>query len=324
MTTSRNIIQLGLIVLLVGLVASQEEATTKRSSFLHRKPSRNYRTKAPQKPTRPTPAAISEDDDEEYHTSPQCPEPDGFFADSEQCDKYYACSDGQMTEKLCPDGMVFNDYSSDQEKCDLPYNLDCSKRPKLQEPKPSLNCPRRNGYFAHKGSCDKFYYCVDGMYNMIVCPAGLVFNPRTGICTWPDEAQKKGCSSEELFKFICPKVDEGTAATHPRYADPEDCQYFYVCINGEQPRRNGCKLGQAFDDVSKRCEWARKIPECADWYKDILTDKQLDELENPPTTEKPIAKKVSSRRKHPKLRQRQQDEQEAERLAEEVVEQSED
>lgn len=96
---------------------------------------------------------------------------------------------------------------------------------------------------------------------MITCPSGLVFNPKTGICTWPDEAQKKGCSSEELFKFTCPKVDEGVGATHPRYADPEDCQFFYVCINGLEPRRNGCKLGQAFDDVSKRCEWARKIPE---------------------------------------------------------------
>lgn len=68
-------------------------------------------------------------------------------------------------------------------------------------------------------------------------------------------------SQIELFKFTCPKVDESAAVAHPRYADPEDCQFFYVCINGEQPRRNGCKLGQAFDDVSKRCDWARKIPE---------------------------------------------------------------
>lgn len=43
------------------------------------------------------------------------------------------CSDGVITEKLCPDGMVFNDYSIDQEKCDLPFNLDCSKRSKLRE-----------------------------------------------------------------------------------------------------------------------------------------------------------------------------------------------
>lgn len=29
--------------------------------------------------------------------------------------------------------MVFNDYSIDQEKCDLPFNIDCSKRSKLRE-----------------------------------------------------------------------------------------------------------------------------------------------------------------------------------------------
>lgn len=43
-----------------------------------------------------------------------------------------------------------------------------------------MNCPRLNGYFSHKGSCDRFYYCVDGMFNMITCPGGLVFNNRTG------------------------------------------------------------------------------------------------------------------------------------------------
>jgi hypothetical protein len=213
----------------------------------------------------------------------ECPEPTGFFADAEQCDKYYACVDGAITEKLCPDGMVFNDYSFDQEKCDLPYNIDCSSRPKLQEPKPTLNCPRLNGYFgdADKKVCDKFFYCVDGQSNMITCPGGLVFNPKTGICTWPDEAQKKGCSSADVFDFSCPNVTEAEGQTHPRYADPDDCQFFYVCINGVVPRRNGCKLGQAFDDVNKRCNWARRIPECADWYKDRLTDAELDELENP-------------------------------------------
>lgn len=82
---------IGLFILLTGFVASREEATT-RSNFLHRKPSRNYRTKATQKPTRPTPASIADEDEvEEVRTSPQCPEPDGYFADSEQCDKYYAC-----------------------------------------------------------------------------------------------------------------------------------------------------------------------------------------------------------------------------------------
>lgn len=67
-----------------------------------------------------------------------------------------------------------------------------------EDPKPAEHCRRQNGYFAHEDQkiCDKFYYCVDGKFNAITCPAGLVYNEKTGICTWPDEAKKKGCSSQ--------------------------------------------------------------------------------------------------------------------------------
>ena len=69
----------------------------------------------------------------------------------------------------------------------------------------SQNCPRQNGYFGHEDLhvCDKFFYCVDGHANMYTCPAGLVFNPKTGICTWADEAGRTGCSSEGiLLEFL--------------------------------------------------------------------------------------------------------------------------
>lgn len=67
-----------------------------------------------------------------------------------------------------------------------------------ETPQPTEHCPRKHGYFNHedKDICDKFYYCVDGKPNMITCPDGLVYNEKTGICTWPDEAKKKGCSSK--------------------------------------------------------------------------------------------------------------------------------
>lgn len=60
-----------------------------------------------------------------------------------------------------------------------------------------MNCPRQNGYFAHEDpkECAKFFYCVDGKFNMITCPDGLVYNDKTGICTWPDEAKRTGCGS---------------------------------------------------------------------------------------------------------------------------------
>ena len=63
----------------------------------------------------------------------QCLEPNGYFPDAEQCDKYYDCRDGKFTEKLCPDGLVFNDFSPQHEKCDLPFGIDCTKRPKLRK-----------------------------------------------------------------------------------------------------------------------------------------------------------------------------------------------
>jgi len=66
-------------------------------------------------------------------TTDECPEPNGYFADAYQCDKYYECIDGAITEKLCPDGMVFNDFSPMHEKCDLPFNIDCSQRPDLRK-----------------------------------------------------------------------------------------------------------------------------------------------------------------------------------------------
>jgi len=261
----------------------------------------------PKRPTDPPAAAA------DYVATPECPEPNGFYPDGEQCDKYYACYEGVATDKLCADGMVFNDYSAIEEKCDLPYNIDCSQRSKLQTPQPSQHCPRKNGYFGHEkpGTCDKFYFCVDGQFNMITCPAGLVFNPKTGICTWPDEVGVKGCNSKDIFEFECPQVNQTVAVTHPRYADPDDCQFFYVCVNGDIPRRNGCKLGQVFDEDKKLCDWARKVPECADWYKDRLTDAQLEELENPkPVTKKPPRTRGPSRRKPTKRVETEEEEEE--------------
>lgn len=176
----------------------------------------------------------------------------------------------------------------------------------LETPIPSQNCPRQNGYFAHddESICNKFYYCVDGKFNMIECPGGLVFNPKVGICTWADEAKRKGCGTKDVFNFNCPKVNETFGLTHPRYADPEDCQYFYVCINGDTPRRNGCKLGQVFDEVSKSCKWAREVPECADFYKDRFTDAELEALEKPPTPKPTKKRKESVSRRRPQKQAR--------------------
>lgn len=68
-------------------------------------------------------------------SSVECPEPFGFFADAEQCDKYYVCENGVAKPKLCADGLVFLEAGSSIEKCEFSFAVDCTTRPKLRTSK---------------------------------------------------------------------------------------------------------------------------------------------------------------------------------------------
>lgn len=57
----------------------------------------------------------------------------GQYRDEVQCDKYYECVDGRATEKLCPDGLVFDETIRLKNKCDQPFNVDCEDRIELRE-----------------------------------------------------------------------------------------------------------------------------------------------------------------------------------------------
>ena len=62
-----------------------------------------------------------------------CPEKDGLFEDTQQCDKYYDCFDGIPEERLCPDGLVFDPFSRKREPCDHYFNVDCGDRLELRK-----------------------------------------------------------------------------------------------------------------------------------------------------------------------------------------------
>merc|ERR1712241_893646 len=99
-----------------------------------------------------------------------CPEKDGLFEDTQQCDKYYDCFDGIPEERLCPDGLVFDPFSRKREPCDHYFNVDCGDRLELQQPKgPSDLCPRLNGFYSH---------------------------PDPGVCHWPETTDRKDCKAE--------------------------------------------------------------------------------------------------------------------------------
>ena len=189
--------------------------------------------------------------------------------------------------------------------------MDCSGRPELQKAQGSPQCPRRNGYFPHEDPtvCDSFYFCVDGVPNPIQCPESLIFDPSKGQCAFSDQVQRRGCSSEEVFKFSCPDV-AGSPHEHPRYPDPHDCQYFYICIGGKSARRNGCTVGLVFNPESHSCERPDRVQgPCRNWYNETFLE-SVGAVASPPRrpnlppgvtplSETPGRKRVAVRRRRP-------------------------
>ncbi|EAA04933.5 AGAP000989-PA [Anopheles gambiae str. PEST] len=213
-----------------------------------------------------------------YAQSFKCPPKDGQYEDPVQCDKFYECVDGRATERLCPDGLVFDPTIRKINKCDQPFNVDCGNREELQPPRGNNLCPRRNGFFAHPDPavCNVFYNCIEGEANEITCTAGLHFDEYTGTCVWPNDAGRQGCNpgaNSKIFDgFTCPKdqkTDEaGQVVAHPKYAHPTDCQRFYVCLNGVEPRDLGCQVGEVYNEETERCDAPENVPGCEDWYKE--------------------------------------------------------
>ncbi|KAF2883114.1 hypothetical protein ILUMI_23055 [Ignelater luminosus] len=208
----------------------------------------------------------------------KCPPKDGSYEDPIQCDKFYECVDGVPKEKLCPDGLVFDPTIRKINKCDQPFNVECGDRTELQPAQPSRLCPRRNGFFAHPepSVCNIFFNCIEGDHTEIRCTAGLHFDEYSGTCVWPQSAGRQGCDDTTTKKlkdgFECPKDGQidanGQLIVHPKYAHPTDCQRFYVCLNGEEPRDLGCQVGEVYNDESQRCDAPENVPGCEEWYKD--------------------------------------------------------
>ena len=99
----------------------------------------------------------------------------------------------------------------------------------------------------------------------------MIFDPKLGQCAFSDQVKRQGCSSSEVFKFDCPKVKDARHE-HPRYPDPTDCQFFFLCIGGEQPRRNGCTIGQVFNKDTLACDVQDNVkdPQCRNWYNETV------------------------------------------------------
>ena len=213
----------------------------------------------------------------------QCPEPNGLFADPEQCDLYYVCEDGQAQPELCDDGLLFDDSRRNKEQCKLPHGVDCGAREFVQEPQAGIDprCPRANGIFDHEDpeECGKFYLCDKGVAHEMPCVSTLNFDVAIGSCVRPTELSPEGrvCNTGDaktglktIEGFTCPGKETigptGLLQAHPVFPHPTDCQFFFTCFFGKDPNKFGCTKGQVFDSVSLTCKEPEDVPECGCWY----------------------------------------------------------
>ncbi|GJQ81807.1 hypothetical protein Trydic_g348 [Trypoxylus dichotomus] len=145
-----------------------------------------------------------------------------------------------------------------------------------QDTRTEFECSRQ-GYFVHPRSCNRFYRCVkfnqlSDEYNVFEfdCPAGLAFDSRVEVCVWPGSLPDgAACSgSSEIApvpkeRFVCPH-EPGY------YADPENCRWFFACLDHGQEAMTAyefrCPFGLVFDQDRLLCEWPWLVPKCVSGY----------------------------------------------------------
>jgi hypothetical protein len=203
-----------------------------------------------------------------------CPDDFGFFPHSRSCDKYFACSNGTATLKLCGNGLVFDATDPLRENCAYPFSVKCGDRTDLEPPISTPHCPRLYGIFPDTNNCRVFYSCWNGESSRYECPPGLAYDNDQRVCVWADTVDR--CDQREVAEgFVCPDPAEADApGVFTRHAHPTDCRKFYVCIES-QARPYGCSIGTVFNVDSLQCDDPENVQGCENYYGDDVEVKQL-------------------------------------------------
>jgi len=192
--------------------------------------------------------------------------------DPVQCDKFYECgTNGKLTEKLCPDGFV---YDIPGRSCNHPQRVECKDRTELQEPQVFPGCPRRNGYFnpPEPEKCDEYVDCVDGLATAGKCSTGVVWSPPILACTVPAQSGRPECVKAVVKEYDCPPVRGALRfGNHDRHANPKDCGSFFICLADGSFNKASCDKPRVFSESAGACLEAKDVKGCED-YNDEKED----------------------------------------------------
>ncbi|XP_075911143.1 chitin-binding domain protein cbd-1-like isoform X2 [Petromyzon marinus] len=115
---------------------------------------------------------------------------DGMFADSQNSNAFYHCSNHNTYHKLCQQGLVFNQGLG---ACVWPSQVPEKVAPVTTQgitvpPFVANFCEAKaDGMFADSQNSNAFYHCSNHNTYHKLCQQGLVFNQGLGACVWPSQ-----------------------------------------------------------------------------------------------------------------------------------------
>ncbi|CAH2234066.1 jg7707 [Pararge aegeria aegeria] len=156
-----------------------------------------------------------------------CPQPHGYFKQSDHCGSYVECQNAVPRTNTCPFGLHFNPRVQWPEyPCDYPSRVQCNAQPdipvttSIATPSPlpttaiiapypqfkvqtKYQCPQSNGFFRHNDQCGDYVECKNNIPRTYTCPTGLDFNPRAQWTDYPcEEPSKVQCLRDPAISII--------------------------------------------------------------------------------------------------------------------------
>ncbi|XP_055535898.1 peritrophin-44-like [Wyeomyia smithii] len=163
------------------------------------------------------------------------------FPIERECRKYTACVDDVGFLLECSEDLMFN-RDPNVRACDLPENVDCTESVCPNNVNPSVPT-----FVPDLTDCSKYHICFnwDAVGEVRSCAGDLLFNPVTRECDFPENVD---CD------HILPVPPTSCKPTGIHHIPAEECNQFYVCVNGEQREpAQTCLGGTIFDVITMTC-----------------------------------------------------------------------
>lgn len=195
-----------------------------------------------------------------------------------ECDKYYFCEEGMMSEQTCPNGLVYGIHNTVIDYCIYRWEATCGDKT-IPNPISSPGCRWQYGLSTVQGSpkCSKNYYeCKAGKYEIKQCPLeSQVYDDLSKSCR---EGKTVGCAINALADFHCPHDDQSNHYwPFPRYF--LDDKTLIHCIN-DKPELVKCNSDERVDPERLHCVPATDRVKVEEKIPQILQQQQDRVLEN--------------------------------------------